>query len=73
MISCSPGPRGGKGVRDHFSAIMSHQPTRLFPDTLGIASYGDKIVDGQLSDEFTRNELQDFLANFATFALTQGG
>lgn len=68
MVSATPGPRGGKGVRDHFNAIMSHQPVRLFDETLGIASYGDKIVDGQLSDAFTRTELEGFLARFAEFA-----
>jgi len=70
MVSATPGPRGGKGVRDHFSAIMSSQPIRLFDDTLGIASYGDKMVDGQLTDPFTRTELETFVTNFAAFAQT---
>lgn len=67
LVSTSPGPRAGLGVREHFSATMTRQPTRLF-ETHGIGSYGDKLVDGELADAATVSELAEFVAEFARFA-----
>ena len=65
MVTASPGPRAGLGVRSHFSAIMEHQPIEAF-ETLGIGAYGDKLDDnGELADEATLGELAAFLASFA--------
>jgi chromate reductase, NAD(P)H dehydrogenase (quinone) len=67
MVTLSPGPRGGLGVRDHFSAIMAHQPTRLF-ETLGVGSYFDKLdADGDVSHPDTLTELTAFLSRFVDF------
>ncbi|MGH1490590.1 MAG: NADPH-dependent FMN reductase [Acidimicrobiales bacterium] len=67
MISTTPGPRAGLGVREHFSSIMAHQPVRLF-DTFGIGGYGDKLDDTrELTDPATLSELAQFLEGFAAF------
>jgi chromate reductase, NAD(P)H dehydrogenase (quinone) len=67
MITLSPGPRAGAGVRSHFSAIMEFQPIRIF-ETLGIGSYPDKVDgDGKVTDEATLDELTAFLARFIEF------
>lgn len=66
LVSATPGGRAGLGVRSHFSDIMAHQPIRLF-EPMGIGSYGDKITDGELTDDVTIAELADFLQRFAGF------
>ncbi len=67
LIVTSPGPRAGKGLRSHFSAIMAFQPIRLF-DTHGIGGYGDKIDEhGALVDPETVAGLTDFIGRFAEF------
>lgn len=66
MVVTTPGPRAGLSLRTHFDAIMAFQPVRLFP-SFGIGSYGEKIVDGELSDPDARAELGTFLAEFADF------
>ncbi len=67
LVATTPGPRAGKGVRDHFSAIMGHQPVRLY-ETLGIGGYRDKLDDrGEISDGETLNELSRYLGDFARF------
>ena len=63
-IATTPGRRAGAGVLGHFVDIMQHQPTRLFPETLGIGSYTEKL-DGD-----TLAELTSFLSRFAEFAET---
>lgn len=69
LVACTPGPRAGAGVRDHFSAIMAHQPVEAF-ETFGIGSYGDKLDDaGELVDESTIAELAAFIASFAAAAV----
>ncbi len=69
MIASTPGPRAGKGVRDHFESIMAFQPVRLFP-TLGIGRYRDKVDDsGRLTDEQTLSELGYHLTEFTRFAV----
>ena len=68
LIAATPGPRAGQGVRDHFSAIMAHQPIRLF-ETLGIGRYGEELNDdGEFEDEETLGELASFLPRFAQFS-----
>ena len=68
-IATTPGRRAGAGVLGHFVDIMQHQPTRLFPETLGIGSYTDKLDgDGELTDDDTVAELTSFLERFAEFA-----
>lgn len=71
MVVTSPGPRAGGSLRGHFSAIMEHQPIRLF-EPMGIGSYGDKLDDsGEISDADTVTELGDFIARFAHFAASE--
>jgi len=68
MLSITPGPRAGLGVREHFSAIMPFQATRLF-ETFGVGTYGDKLDDdGNVVDAQTLDDLADFLARFSIFA-----
>lgn len=67
MVTATPGPRAGLGVRTHFEAIMEHQPVRVFP-SLGIGSYGDKFADGELTDAETIGLLVDHLSGFSAFA-----
>lgn len=67
LVAATPGPRAGKGVRDHFSTIMAHQPIRLF-ETLGIGGYNDKLgSDGEFEDTDTLKELATFLERFSEF------
>lgn len=68
LVTTTPGGRAGAGVREHFSAIMGRQPTRLF-DTLGFGSYGDRLdADGEITHADTVQELADFVARFVAFA-----
>ena len=67
MVTASPGGRAGVGVRGHFDAIMPFQPVRPFA-SLGIGGYGDKVADGQLTDQATRDELAAHIAEFAAFS-----
>lgn len=70
LVATSPGGRAGQGLRDHFSAIIGHQPVRPF-ETLGIGSYGDKLNDhGELTDSETVAGLADFVARFAEHCRT---
>ena len=70
MVSATPGPRAGLGVRDHFTAIMTYQPVRLF-ETFGIGSYAEKLDDtGAVNDSATIAELAAFLERFADFCRT---
>lgn len=64
MVTATPGPRAGAGVRGHFSAIMEHQPITAH-ETFGIGTYGDKFDDNRLVDEATIAELAEFLASFS--------
>jgi chromate reductase len=66
LVATSPGPRAGLSVREHFSAIMTRQPVRLF-ETHGIGSYGDKLADGELTDAETLAALVEFVSRFADF------
>lgn len=68
MITASPGPRAGLGIRTHFSAIVERQPVRGF-ETLGLGTYGDRLVEGRPNAE-TIQELADFLERFAHFCRT---
>jgi len=62
FVAMTPGMRAGAGVREHFSAIMGYQPTRLF-DTLGFGSYGDRLdTDGEITHTDTVHEPAGFLA-----------
>jgi len=71
-IATTPGRRAGAGVLSHFAQIMEHQPTRLFPETLGIGSYSDKFdSDGVLADPETIADLRSFLERFAAFAAAE--
>lgn len=68
-VATTPGRRAGAGVLGHFTQIMDHQPTRLFPETMGIGSYGEKFDSGgALADPATVAELRSFLDRFADFA-----
>lgn len=70
-VATTPGRRAGAGVLAHFAQIMEHQPTRLFPETLGIGSYAEKFDgDGALADPESISELRSFLQRFADFAAT---
>jgi chromate reductase len=69
LVATSPGARAGLGVRDHFSAIMTRQPVRLF-ETHGIGSYGDKLDNGELIDAETVTELAEFVSRFAAFCVS---
>ncbi len=72
LITTSPGPRAGKSLRQHFSAIMAFQPVRLF-DTLGIGEYGGKLDEGgELVEADTLAELADFIERFADFCRQEG-
>jgi chromate reductase len=65
MIAMSPGGRAGLGAREHFSAIMQRQATRLF-ETIGFGASGERLdADGNVTDPATLAELADFLARFA--------
>lgn len=65
MITMSPGGRAGLGAREHFSAIMQRQATRLF-ETIGFGTYGDRLdADGNVTDPATLAELAGFLARYA--------
>ena len=64
LVTTTPGGRAGAGIRDHFVTIVDHQPVRVHPP-LGIGSYGDKLTDGELTDEATLADLADFVAAFA--------
>jgi chromate reductase len=66
LVATSPGARAGLGVREHFSAIMTRQPVRLF-ETHGIGGYGDKLDNGELTDGATITDLTDFVGRFADF------
>ena len=66
MVVASPGPRAGLGVRSHFEAIMEQHPVRVFP-SLGIGSYGDKVTDGEISDQETLNKIAEYVTGFAAF------
>ncbi|MEM7275633.1 MAG: NADPH-dependent FMN reductase [Actinomycetota bacterium] len=69
MITITPGPRAGLGVRTHFSDIMARQPVRLFDETLGFGRYRDRLDDdGEITDPDTIAELVGFLGRFAAFA-----
>ena len=65
MITMSPGGRAGIGAREHFTAIMQRQATRLF-ETIGFGTYGDRLdEDGNVTDPATLAELADFLERYA--------
>lgn len=66
LVATTPGPRAGRGIREHFSTIMERQPVRLF-ETYGIGSYRDKLDNGELVEEDTVAELGDFVGRFAEF------
>jgi len=67
MVSASPGPRQGAGVRDHFAAVMPRVSGRIFGETFGIGPYPPLLDEaGELSDQATIDGLSDFLARFAT-------
>jgi len=66
MVVTTPGPRAGVSFRGHFDAIMGYQPIRLL-ESFGIGSYGEKIADGEVTDEATLTEIADHVAAFATF------
>ena len=63
MVTATPGPRAGLGVRSHFEAIMEHQPVRVVP-SLGIGAYGDKLTNGEVSDPATLQAIADHVAAF---------
>jgi chromate reductase len=67
LVATSPGGRAGLGVREHFSAIMTRQPVRLF-ETHGIGGYGDKLDNGELTDAETVTELAEFVDRFGDFS-----
>ena len=65
MITMSPGGRAGIGAREHFTAIMQRQATRLF-ETIGFGASGDRLdADGNVTDPATLAELADFLERYA--------
>jgi NAD(P)H-dependent FMN reductase len=65
MITMSPGGRAGLSAREHFSAIMQRQATRLF-ETIGFGTYGDRLdADENVTDPATLAELADFLTRYA--------
>jgi len=64
-ITMSPGGRAGLGAREHLSAIMQRQATRLF-ETIGFGTHGHRLdADGDVTDPATLAELADFLARYA--------
>ena len=64
MITMSPGGRAGISAREHFSAIMPRQSTRLF-DTIGFGNSRDRLdAIGNVTDPATLAELADHLAGF---------
>ena len=68
MIVMTPGPRAGLSIREHFEAIMAHQPIRLHP-TLGIGAYPEKMGDdGEVADQGALDEIAAHVAAFAAFA-----
>jgi NAD(P)H-dependent FMN reductase len=70
MISTTPGPRAGLGVREHFGAIMAFQPTRPF-ETFGVGTFRDKLdAEGNVADTETLADLASFLGRFADFCRT---
>ena len=61
----TPGGRAGLGAREHLSAIMQRQATRLF-ETIGFGTHGHRLdADGDVTDPATLAELADFLARYA--------
>lgn len=69
MVTATPGPRGGLGVRAHFDGVLAHQPVRPF-EPHGFGNYRDKLSpDGELTDPETRAELAAFLDRFVQFCL----
>jgi chromate reductase len=68
-VAATPGRRAGAGVLGHFAQSLGRVPVRLFPETLGIGSYNDKLDEaGELDDQATRDELAAFLYRFVAFA-----
>jgi len=73
LVTATPGPRAGLGVREHFSAVLERRPVRLF-ETLGIGAYGDKLdADGEIVDADTLAAVADYVARFAEFCRTAPG
>jgi chromate reductase len=65
MVSLTPGGRAGRGVREHFSALMERQAPRAF-DTLGFGTAHERLDEaGNVTDPATLAELTDFLVRFA--------
>ena len=69
IVSASPGPRGGQGVRSDAQRILGYMTDALFDETFGIASAFDKF-DGEylLSDSTTVASLSDWLQRFHAHA-----
>lgn len=68
MVVASPGRGAGGSLREHFEKYLPFQPSRMFPETLGIGRYPDKMTDGELTDPDAITELAAFLVRFCDFA-----
>lgn len=68
LIVATGGRRAGLGIRTHLEQILDHQRVRVFP-FLGIGGYGDKIIDGAVTDPQTRSDILDHVRRFAEFSL----
>jgi chromate reductase, NAD(P)H dehydrogenase (quinone) len=66
-VTMSPGGRAGLGAREHLSAIIQRQATRLF-ETIGFGTHRHRHrldADGDVTDPATLAELANFLARYA--------
>ena len=59
----------GAAARAAFAnGLMEYQPVRLFGETLGFGTYGERMGDdGEIADEGTLTELRAFLDRFVAF------
>ena len=70
LVSTTPGPRAGLGLREHFEFVMSRQPVHVFA-TIGLGNYGERIIDGEITDAATVAELSEFIERFADFCRSE--
>lgn len=68
IVAATPGPHDAAGVRTHLGVAVAANTQLLFPESLGIASVGDKLSEeGELIHPSTIHKLIGWLDRFAAF------
>ncbi len=68
IVASSPGGHEVTGVRQHLADSVGANTAKLYSTSLGIASIVEKLTDGTMTDEETRENLRGWLAGFVDHA-----